>query len=128
MMALVVDDSAAMRRIQQKALEAQGWLVECVATGEEALEKLNTIERCDLVVTDWHMPGMGGIALVEAIRANPRFAQLKILMVTSDSMMQSVEKAIAAGANDFVMKPFTNDALVERVNAVMPSACWRIAA
>jgi two-component system, chemotaxis family, chemotaxis protein CheY len=122
MMALVVDDSAAMRRIQQKALEAQGWLVECVATGEEALEKLNTIERCDLVVTDWHMPGMGGIALVEAIRANPRFAQLKILMVTSDSMMQSVEQAIAAGANDFVMKPFTNEALMERVNAVMASA------
>ncbi len=122
MMALVVDDSAAMRRIQQKALETEGWSVECVATGEQALEKLNAVERCDLVVTDWHMPGMGGIELVRAIRATPRFAQLKVLMVTSDSMMQSVQQAIAAGANDFVMKPFTTEALMERVNAVMVSA------
>ena len=58
MIALIVDDSAAMRRIQQMTLEAQSWKVETAANAEEALTKLRTLERCDLMITDWHMPGM----------------------------------------------------------------------
>ena len=119
MIALIVDDSAAMRRIQQMTLEAQSWKVETAATAEEALTKLRTLERCDLMITDWHMPGMGGLDLVRAIRADASLARLRILMVTSDSMLSSIEQALAAGANDFVMKPFSKEALVERINEVM---------
>ena len=119
MIALIVDDSAAMRRIQQMTLEAQSWKVETAATAEEALTKLRTLERCDLMITDWHMPGMGGLDLVRAIRADARLARLRILMVTSDSMLSSIDQALAAGANDFVMKPFSKEALVERINEVM---------
>ena len=119
MIALIVDDSAAMRRIQQTALETQDWQVEVAPTGEAALDKLRALERCDLLVTDWHMPGMGGLELVRAIRRDARYAGLRILMVTSEGMLASIQQAIVAGANDFVMKPFSREALIERVNEVM---------
>jgi two-component system, chemotaxis family, chemotaxis protein CheY len=119
MIALVVDDSAAMRRIQQMTLEKYGWQVELAPTGEDALRKLSALERCDLLVTDWHMPGMGGLELVRTIRGETRHDGLRILMVTSEGMLGSIQQAIAAGANDFVMKPFTREALIERVNEVM---------
>jgi two-component system chemotaxis response regulator CheY len=119
MVALVVDDSAAMRRIQQMALEAHGWTVEVAATGEDALVKLGAIPRCDLLVTDWHMPGMGGLDLVKTVRRDLRFDHVRILMVTSDSVLSSIEQAVEAGANDFVMKPFSREALIERVSEVM---------
>lgn len=119
MVILIVDDSAAMRRIEQKALEPAGWTVETASTAEEALTKLSELPRCDLLLTDWHMPGIGGLELVRAVRRDVRLAELRVLMVTSDSVLNSVELAIDAGANDFVMKPFTQDALLERVAAVM---------
>jgi two-component system chemotaxis response regulator CheY len=119
MIALVVDDSAAMRRIQRLALETHGWRVEYAATGEAALDKLRALGGCDLLVTDWHMPGMGGLELVRAIRSDARYAGLRILMVTSEGMLDSIQQAVAAGANDFVMKPFTREALMERINEVM---------
>jgi two-component system chemotaxis response regulator CheY len=119
MVALVVDDSAAMRRIQQTALEAHGWKVEVAATGEDALAKLGVIRRCDLLVTDWHMPGMGGLDLVKTVRRQARFEHVRILMVTSDSVLSSIEQAVEAGADDFVMKPFSREALIERVSEVM---------
>ena len=121
MIALIVDDSAAMRRIQQMTLEAHAGGVETAANAEQALERLRTLERCDLVITDWHMAGMGGLELVRAIRSDARLAALPVLMVTSDSMLSSVELALAAGANDFVMKPFSKEALMERINSVMSS-------
>jgi two-component system chemotaxis response regulator CheY len=108
-----------MRRIQQRALEPHGWSTEGAATGEEALAKLQDLPRCDLMLTDWHMPGMGGLELVRAVRADRRYDAMTILMVTSDSLLSSIELAIQAGANDFVMKPFTQEALIERVDEVL---------
>lgn len=119
MIALVVDDSAAMRRIQQKALEGLGWQVEVAASGGDALARLQTLAHCDLMLTDWHMPGMDGLDLIVAVRKDERHRALRILMVTSDSVLDSVEKALAAGADDFVMKPFTTEALSERIAEVM---------
>ena len=119
MIALIVDDSAAMRRIEQMALEKYAWTVEQAPNAEAALDKLRALERCDLLVTDWHMPGMGGLELVRAIRSDARYDGLRILMVTSEGMLDSIQQAIAAGANDFVMKPFAREALMERVNDVM---------
>lgn len=119
MVVLIVDDSAAQRRIQQKALEAMGWSVHAASGGEDALQKLNSIGHCDLLLTDWHMPGMDGLELVKAVRSDARFDALPIVMVTSDSALDSVDKALSAGANDFIMKPFTPEALGERILEVM---------
>lgn len=119
MRALVVDDSAAMRRIQQRALESGGWEVAAAASGEQAIGLLDAGPPVDLVLTDWHMPGMDGLDLVRAIRQNPRFEGVRILMVTSDAVMDSIALAIAAGANDFLMKPFSAQALADRIADVM---------
>jgi two-component system, chemotaxis family, chemotaxis protein CheY len=119
MVVLIVDDSAAMRRIEQKALESAGWTVAMAATGEDALAHLRTMPSCDLLLTDWHMPGMGGLALVRALRDDPRYQKLRILVVTSESVLNALAQAMEAGANDIVMKPFTREALLERITAVM---------
>jgi two-component system chemotaxis response regulator CheY len=119
MFALVVDDSAAMRRIEQKALEALGWQVKTASHGQEALDTLQAMPLCSLMLTDWHMPGMDGLALCRAVRLDPRYEKLCILMITSDAVLDSVQSALAAGANDFLMKPFSSEALAERVAQVM---------
>lgn len=115
MRALVVDDSSAMRRIVQRALESGGWVVKTGGNGHEALAVLESGEQFDVIVTDWHMPEMDGIDLVRAIRKSPRFASMKVLMVTSEAVMSMIDTALTAGVNDFLMKPFTADALCERV-------------
>jgi two-component system chemotaxis response regulator CheY len=112
--ALVVDDSAAMRRIQSKALENGGWEVTAVTSGQEALDVLQQTGPRDLVITDWYMPGMTGIELVRSIRGNPALAKVRILIVTSDGTISNVQHALDAGADDFLMKPFTATTLVER--------------
>ncbi len=117
--AVVVDDSAAMRRIQVRAMEGMGWTVQSASNGDEALALLRSMPRCDLLLTDWHMPGLDGLELVKVLRADARFASLPILMVTSDAVLESVQRALEAGVNDFLMKPFTPEALAERVAGVM---------
>ena len=119
MVALVVDDSAAMRRAQQKILEGLGWQVYVASGGEQALSMLAGLPDCDLLVTDWHMPGMDGIALIHAVRSDLRHRNLRILMVTSDSVLSTVQQALAAGANDVLMKPYTREAMAERLLEVM---------
>jgi two-component system chemotaxis response regulator CheY len=119
MNALVVDDSTAMRRIVQKALESAGWRVRTGANGQEALLALESGAACDLVLTDWHMPLMDGLQLVKAIRGSGRFQAVRIFMVTSEAQLPMIDAALAAGANDFLMKPFSTDALCERVAEVM---------
>ena len=115
MNALIVDDSAAVRRLEQRALEEDGWQVTQAHNGADALAKLCGMPDCDLIVTDWHMPEMDGMALVKAIRAQPRWREVRILMVTSSGVMNTVETALAAGATDFIIKPFSPVALRERV-------------
>jgi two-component system chemotaxis response regulator CheY len=119
MRALVVDDSAAMRRMHQKALEALGFAVQVAKDGREAIELLERMDDCDLVLTDWHMPELDGLGLVRAIRGHQRYAKLRVLMITSDTAMKSVQLALDAGADDFLMKPFSQDALLERIKEVM---------
>lgn len=118
MKALVVDDSAAMRRINAKALEAIGWQVTTASGGREALERV-TSEPFDLVLTDWHMPDGDGIYLVKGIRADARTSSLKVLMVTSEATHEAISDAITAGVDELVMKPFTAESLQERVSQLM---------
>jgi two-component system, chemotaxis family, chemotaxis protein CheY len=119
MFAIVVDDSAAMRRHLSKALEGMGWQVKSAGNGVEALRLLEGVPNCDLMLTDWHMPEMDGMELCRAVRKETKYNKLRIVMVTSDSVMSSVNEAIKAGANDFVMKPFTSEALSDRLSDIM---------
>lgn len=121
MFAIVVDDSAAMRRHLSKALESMGWKVKGAANGVEAMRLLEDAPKIDLVLTDWHMPEMDGMELCRTVRKQPKFSNVRIVMVTSDSVMSSVGEAMKAGANDFVMKPFTTEALSERLAEIMQS-------
>lgn len=121
MFAIVVDDSAAMRRHLSKALEGLGWQVKGAANGVEAMRLLEGGPRCDLVLTDWHMPEMDGMELCRTVRKDAKYSNVRIVMVTSDSVMSSVGEAMKAGANDFVMKPFTTEALSERLADIMKS-------
>jgi two-component system, chemotaxis family, chemotaxis protein CheY len=115
MKALVVDDSRMMRTVEQKALESMGWTVKQAANGIEAIAALADMEACDLVLADWQMPEMDGLALVKHIRKDAKWSSVTIIMVSSNAVMESIQEALDAGANDFVMKPFSVDALKDRV-------------
>ncbi|MBL8933937.1 MAG: response regulator [Archangium sp.] len=122
MKALVVDDSKMVRLVQQRALESLGWEVKQAANGEEGLETLQQMGEVQLVLADWQMPVMDGLAMVKRIRADARFANTIIIMVSSNAVLESIQEALDAGANDFVMKPFSVDALKERVAGAVPHA------
>lgn len=118
MKALVVDDSAALRMVHRKALEQASWEVKTAGNGLEALQQLEAMERCDLVLTDWHMPVMDGIELLKRIRTHARFGQVPVLMITSEGTIDAIDVALNAGANDVLMKPYSAEALAERVDEV----------
>ena len=115
MKALVVDDSRAMRRIIAKYLQELGFEVHEAASGLEALVAAQKIEGLSLVLLDWNMPEMDGRTLLQRLRAEPEFADLPIMMVTTESEMEQVEVALAAGASEYLMKPFDRQALLEKL-------------
>jgi two-component system chemotaxis response regulator CheY len=119
MFAIVVDDSAAMRRHLSRILESLKWTVATAANGHEALRLLENSPACQLMLTDRYMPGMDGMELCREVRKHSRYNHVRIVMVTSDGVLASVNEALAAGASDFLMKPFTPEILSERLNNLM---------
>ncbi|MGE4368188.1 MAG: chemotaxis response regulator CheY [Burkholderiaceae bacterium] len=115
---LVVDDFPTMRRIIKNLLKDIGYEnVDEADDGVMALEKLRNSEF-DLLVTDWNMPNMDGLALVQTIRADPYMESLPILMVTAEAKKENVMAAAQAGANGYVIKPFTAATLEDKVNRI----------
>jgi len=115
MRALIVDDSRSMRMILGRTLREVGFEVAESGDGREALAWLNRGEPVQLMLVDWNMPVMNGHELVRAVRANALLADLRIMMVTTESSLSSVEQALAAGADEYLMKPFTRDVLVQKL-------------
>jgi two-component system chemotaxis response regulator CheY len=115
---LVVDDSATMRRIVINSLQRIGYN-DCVEAGDgiEALEQYGA--AIDFVITDWNMPNMGGLELVQALRARPDGAKVPILMVTTRSVREDILAAAQAGVNNYVVKPFTPQVLKEKIEQVL---------
>lgn len=118
MRALVVDDSRAIRSIIGKSVKELGFEVLEAGHGGEALERLQEAGVVELALVDWNMPGMNGLDFVVAARANPAWKDMVILMVTTETEMSQMQRALEAGANEYVMKPFTKDVLREKLQLV----------
>lgn len=116
---LVVDDSLTMRRIVINTLKTLGYDTVIEASqGKEALAKI-LAEGCDFLVTDWNMPEMNGLDLVKAVRANPQFENLPILMITTRGNKEDVIEAMKARVNNYIVKPFTAPGLKEKIELVL---------
>jgi len=113
--AIVVDDSRAMRAILRRALEEQGFQVFDAGHGKEALERLAKIRVPDLALIDWNMPEMNGIELIAVLRRDRAYDGMRLVMVTSETEPAQIERALAEGANAYIMKPFSNDVLTEKL-------------
>jgi two-component system chemotaxis response regulator CheY len=110
--ALVVDDSRVMRSILKKFLASEGFLTLVEASdGAEALERLNEVGAVDLALVDWNMPRMNGLDFVLAVRRNHAFDGVRLMMVTTEAEATQMARALEAGANEYVMKPFTTEIL-----------------
>lgn len=115
MRALVIDDSRAMRRIVSGILIDLGFEVAQAGHGREGLDILDGGWLPDLVCVDWNMPVMDGLQFVSAVRANPKWRSATIMMVTSESEHSQIVRALAAGAHEYVIKPFTPDAIRDKL-------------
>ncbi len=115
MRALVIDDSRAMRRIVGSILAGFGYEVRDAGHGREGLDVLNEGWLPDLCTIDWNIPVMDGLQFVNAVRANPAWRALTLMMVTSESEHGQIVRALAAGAHEYVIKPFTADAIRDKL-------------
>lgn len=111
MKTLVIDDAKAMRIILKQIIESIGGQVEEAGNGQEGLDKLKSMGQADLVLVDWNMPVMNGLDFVRAVRTDPKYRKLPIMMVTTETESSQMGKALAAGANEYVTKPFTKDTI-----------------
>lgn len=118
MRALVVDDSRPIRRIESEILKELGFETFDAANGREALERLQQIERPDVVLVDWNMPEMDGLEFIKTVRKDARFSGLVMLMVTTEIETDQMLRALSAGADEYLMKPFQKDALIEKLRLV----------
>jgi two-component system, chemotaxis family, chemotaxis protein CheY len=117
--ALIVDDSTTMRRMVSDTLTGAGFTIVEGCHGEDALGKANG-RRFDLVITDFNMPVMGGIALVKALRAKPEFRRTPILVLTTEFEEARKKEGRAAGATGWMVKPFDPDRLLQVVARLVP--------
>ena len=104
--ALVIDDSRAMRTILSGILDELGYEVEGAEDGGQALLILNSGGPFDLALVDWNMPQMTGYDFVCEVREEPRFADLRLVMVTTENEISRMSEALEAGADEYIMKPF----------------------
>lgn len=115
MKALVVDDSRAMRAILRKVLSRIGWEVMEAEHGRAALEVLAKDASFQLALVDWNMPEMDGLELVKNLRLDTRHDDMRVMMVTTETELEQVMRALDAGASEYLMKPFTEAAVVEKL-------------
>jgi two-component system chemotaxis response regulator CheY len=114
--ALVVDDSKTIRTILARTLKEIGFEVLEAANGREALEVIEAEKTTvPLILLDWDMPEMNGLDLLKRLRETPEFSSMVVVMVTAQNDLDHIGEALEAGANEYVMKPFTKDVLVGKL-------------
>ncbi len=114
--AMVIDDSRAMRAILARMLRALGFDVVEAANGQEALDRLKHMRDLPVVaLVDWNMPVLNGLDFVVAVRQRDEWRNIALMMVTTESEYSQIVRALAAGAHEYVIKPFTEDAIAEKL-------------
>lgn len=115
---LVVDDFATMRRIIKNLLRDLGF--NNVDEADDGLTALPMLQNgdYDFLVTDWNMPGMQGIDLLKAVRADERLSSMPVLLVTAEAKKEQIVEAATAGVNGYVVKPFTAGTLKEKIEKI----------
>jgi two-component system chemotaxis response regulator CheY len=116
--ALVVDDSRTMRRILGRMLEDFGYTVFQAGHGLEGLEVIERESEAGpftLILADWNMPEMNGLDFVRALRKDARSHATAVMMVTTETQVEQMVKALAAGASEYVMKPFTKEVIEDKL-------------
>jgi two-component system, chemotaxis family, chemotaxis protein CheY len=114
--AMVVDDSKAIRMILTRSLNKLGYEVCTAANGAEALAVLNSqAPELSFFLVDWNMPEVTGIELVERVRRMPSYAEVPIMMVTTETEIEQMVRALEAGANEYMMKPFTEEMITDKL-------------
>ncbi len=113
--AMVVDDSRAIRMILRRTLADLGWDVCEAANGREAFGLMESTPGIELVLVDWNMPEVNGLEFVRLVRGRDRFRRTKLMMVTTETQVEQMTEAIEAGANEYVMKPFTKDVIAGKL-------------
>ncbi len=116
MQSLVIDDSRAMRMILARMLRELGFDVAEAANGREGLDQLVAGPAPDLVLVDWNMPEMNGIDFLEQMRRPPYSCVAKVVMVTTETEIPQVMRALGAGADEYLMKPFNKDSVVDKLH------------
>lgn len=116
MKALVIDDSRTMRKIVSRILTDVGFEVEQAGDGAEALSIMAGGYVPDLACVDWNMPVMDGLTYVTRVRSNRDWRGVTLMMVTTEGEQSQLVRALAAGAHEYLIKPFTPDSLLDKLN------------
>jgi two-component system chemotaxis response regulator CheY len=116
MRALVVDDSRAMRMMLRRTLGGLGFEVLEAEHGAAALAVLDGVGPVDVCLVDWNMPVMDGLEFVKAVRADPEYERMVVVMVTSESDPARILRALMAGADEYATKPLTPEVLAEKLD------------
>lgn len=121
---LVIDDFATMRRIVRNLLQDLGFKnVEEAEDGQDALTKLRA-SSFDFVISDWNMPNLDGLQLLTEMRKDDNLKAMPVLMVTAEAKKENIIAAAQAGANGYVVKPFTAATLEEKLNKIFEKLGW----
>ena len=117
MRALVIDDSRTMRSLLSRQLAGLGYETHQAGDGQQALEVLEGLgsELPDLVTIDWNMPVMDGLTFVQRARARTEWRSMALMMVTTEAEFDQIVKALAAGAHEYLIKPFTPEAFADKL-------------
>lgn len=115
MKALVIDDSRAMRKILRRVLERMGFEVTEAEHGQAALDTIEANGAPDICLVDWNMPVMDGLQFVVTLRAQREYRDVTLMMVTTESEYSQIVRALAAGAHEYLIKPFTAEAVEEKL-------------
>lgn len=115
MRVLIIDDSGAMRKILSGIMSGLHFDTIEAEDGQDAYEQLEQMDVPELALVDWNMPRMSGIEFVEKVRQDSKYDEMRMMMVTVEAELDNIVRAIEAGADEYVMKPFTQEVIVEKL-------------
>lgn len=113
---LIADDMMTMRKIVRKSLTALGFaVIEEAEDGQKAWAKLNEVTDVGLIISDWNMPNCTGLELLKRVRSDSRFKGVPFVLLTAEGEASQVSEALAAGVDNYILKPFTQDSLTQKL-------------